>query len=182
MQHPPAQAATAAGGEGRDLAQGNAGQHNRGRTQGRTARARALDRGLQAAKERGKRWTARWPHVSPRDRRRAASDPRQHAAAPGVAGQTWATSGARLATHLGALADRRPRGASHAPPVAPVAIPPAEGRQRPMGKPTLEDKSVQRATVEVLNAVYEPEVLGFSYGGPPRTQPASGGGCRHGRH
>ena len=142
MKHQPAQAATAEVGAGRALAKGNAGQHNRGRTQGRAARSRALDRGRQAAQASGKRWTARWPHVSPRDRRRAASDPRQHAAAPGVAGQTWATSGARLATHLGALADRRPRGASHAPPVAPVASPTAEGRQRPLGTPTLAATSV----------------------------------------
>ena len=50
-------------------------------------------------------------------------------------------------------------------------IPKADGRQRPIGKPTLEDKIVQRATVEVLNAIYEEEFVGFSYGARPGRNP-----------
>src|SRR5262249_376638 len=42
-----------------------------------------------------------------------------------------------------------------------------DGRQRPLGVPTLEDKIVQRAVVEVLNAIYEQDFLGFSYGFRP---------------
>src|ERR1019366_6004364 len=47
----------------------------------------------------------------------------------------------------------------------------ADGRQRPLGIATLEDKIVQRAVVEVLNAVYEVDFLGFSYGFRPRRSP-----------
>jgi RNA-directed DNA polymerase len=46
-------------------------------------------------------------------------------------------------------------------------IPKPDGRQRPLGIAALEDKIVQRAVVEVLNAVYERDFLGFSYGFRP---------------
>jgi len=49
-----------------------------------------------------------------------------------------------------------------------VFIPKADGRQRPLGVAALEDKVLQRAVVEVLNAVYEQDFLGFSYGFRPR--------------
>ena len=91
MKNTQAHAATAEGAEGRALAQGNSGQHNRGRTQGRVALSRARDRVRQAAKESGKRLTALWHHVYTMDRLREAYYNLNHDAAPGVDGQTWAT-------------------------------------------------------------------------------------------
>jgi RNA-directed DNA polymerase len=115
--------------------------------------------------------TALWHHVCTMDRLREASDNLNHDAAPGVDGQTWATYGEQLDTNLRDLADRLKRGAYHAPPGERVSIPKAEGHQRPIGKPTLEDNIVQRATVEGLNAIDEPECLGFSYGARPGRSP-----------
>ena len=76
-----------------------------------------------------------------------------------------------LEPNLRELSDRLQRGAYQAPPVERVYMPKADGRQRPIGKPTLEDTIVQRATVEVLNAIDENECLGFSYGARPGRSP-----------
>ena len=93
-------------------------------------------------------------------------------AAPGVDGQTWAAYGEHLEANLRDLSDRLKRGAYHARPVERVYIPKPDGRQRPIGIPTLEDKIVQRATVEVLNAIYEGDFRGFSYWISTGPQPA----------
>jgi group II intron reverse transcriptase/maturase len=171
MPNQQAQVATAEVGEGRELAKGNAGQYNRVRTQGRAALTRALDRVRQAAKDRGQRVTALWHHVYTMDRLREAYYRRNHDAAPGVDGQTWTAYGEQRDTNLREVSDRLQRGAAQAPPVERVYIPKADGRQRPIGKPTVEDTIVQRATVEVLNAVYEQALLGFSYGARPGRSP-----------
>jgi RNA-directed DNA polymerase len=171
MQNLQAQAATAEVVEGRELAKGNSGQQTRVRTQCRAALSRALDRVRQAAKEKGKQVTALWHHGYTLDRLREAYYGLNHDAAPGVEGQTWAAYGEQLDPNLRELSDRLKRGAYQAPPVERVCIPKADGRQRPIGTPTLEDKIVQRATVEVLNAIYEQELLGFSYGARPGRSP-----------
>src|SRR6266404_4317190 len=88
-------------------------------------------------------------------------------AAPGVDGETWRHYGEQLEGNLQDLSDRLKRGAYRAKPVRRVFIPKADGRQRPLGVTTLEDKIVQRAAVEVLNAIYETDFLGFSYGFRP---------------
>jgi len=85
-------------------------------------------------------------------------------AAPGVDGETWRHYGESLEANLRDLSGRLKRGAYRAKPVRRVYIPKADGRQRPLGVTALEDKIVQRATVEVLNAIYETDFLGFSYG------------------
>ena len=88
-------------------------------------------------------------------------------AAPGVDGETWRHYGEDLEANLQDLSERLKRGAYRAKPVRRVYIPKADGRQRPLGVTALEDKIVQRATVEVLNAIYETDFLGFSYGFRP---------------
>src|SRR6202171_6032949 len=88
-------------------------------------------------------------------------------AAPGVDGETWRHFEQDVETNLHDLSERLKRGAYRAKPVRRVYIPKADGRQRPLGVPALEDKIVQRAAVEVLNAIYETDFLGFSYGFRP---------------
>ena len=112
---------------------------------------RVLARGRPAARDSARRLTARWHQVYALDRLREASYSRQHEAAPGVDGQTGAASGEQLDTNLRAVSDRLQRGADQAPPVARVSMPKADGRQRPIGKPTLDDTIVQRAPVAGLN-------------------------------
>ena len=67
-----------------------------------------------------------------------------------------------LECHLRDLSGRLKRGAYRAKPARRVFIPKSDGRQRPLGVPVPEDKIVQRAVVEVLNAIYEEDFLGFS--------------------
>ncbi len=92
-------------------------------------------------------------------------------AAPGVDGVTWADYGQDLVANLRDLHGRVQQGRYRASPGRRVYIPKADGRQRPPGIATLEDKIVQRAVTGVLNAVYEADFLGFSYGFRPRRSP-----------
>ena len=85
-------------------------------------------------------------------------------AAAGVDGQTWASYGEGLQARLADLSDRLARGGYRPQPVRRVYIGKTDGSKRPLGVPALEDKIVQRATVEVLNAIYERDFRGFSYG------------------
>jgi group II intron reverse transcriptase/maturase len=76
-----------------------------------------------------------------------------------------------LEGNLKDLSARLKRGACHAKPVRRVYIPKADGRQRPIGVTTVEDKIVQRAAVEVLGVVYETDFARFSYGFRPGRSP-----------
>ena len=88
-------------------------------------------------------------------------------AAPGIDGITWHEYEADLEANLADLHGRVQRGAYRAKPSRRQYIPKPDGRQRPLGIAALEDKIVQRAVVEVLNAIYETDFLGFSYGFRP---------------
>jgi group II intron reverse transcriptase/maturase len=154
--------------EGRDLAKGNSLEGNAFRTQRRGDARSALDRVRQAArKDRKQRFTALFHHVYDVDRLRTAYFALKRDASAGIDGETWRHYGEALEGNLGDLSGRLKRGAYRASPVRRVYIPKADGRQRPIGVPTLEDKIVQRAVVEVLNAIYEADFLGFSYGFRP---------------
>lgn len=158
--------------EGRGLAKGNAVETDALRTQGRERATSGLERVRKAAKEDKKqRFTALLHHVYDIDRLRAAYQALGRDAAAGVDGVTWRTYGEDLEANLQDLSARLQRGAYRASPVRRVYIAKADGRRRPLGVPTLEDKLVQRAVVEVLNAIYETDFLGFSYGFRPGRSP-----------
>jgi group II intron reverse transcriptase/maturase len=88
-------------------------------------------------------------------------------AAAGVDGLTWKEYDANLKRNLEDLHARLHRGAYRALPSRRVYIPKPDGRQRPLAVAALEDKIVQRAMVAVLNAIYEQDFRGFSYGFRP---------------
>jgi RNA-directed DNA polymerase len=88
-------------------------------------------------------------------------------AAAGIDGRRWEAYGEGLEANLADLHARVHRGAYRALPSRRRMIPKPDGRERPLGIASIEDKIVQRAMVEVLNSVYEPEFLGFSYGFRP---------------
>ena len=106
-------------------------------------------------------------HIYAVERLRAAYFAVKRDAAAGVDGQTWQSYGQDLEGNLLDLSDRLARGGYRPQPVKRVYIDKADGSKRPLGVPALEDKIVQRATVEVLNAIYEQDFLGFSYGFRP---------------
>ena len=158
----------AEGVEGRGLAKGNSLQQNALRTPSRTGASSALERVRQAAKgDKKMRFTALLHHIYNLETLRMAYFRLKKEAAPGVDGETWRHYGEDLESNLQNLSERLKRGAYRAKPVRRVYIPKADGRQRPLGVTALEDKVVQRAAVEVMNAIYETDFLGFSYGFRP---------------
>lgn len=158
--------------EGRRLAKGNPHQQTMLRTQRRVGMPHELERIRQAAsRNRKMRFTALFHHVyRPVTLRRAyfGLNPK---AAPGVDGVTWQQYGEDLDHNLEDLSQRLKRGAYRAKPTRRTYIPKADGRQRPLGVTALEDKIAQAALVEVLNAIYEVDFLGFSYGCRPGRNP-----------
>jgi group II intron reverse transcriptase/maturase len=156
------------GMEGRGPAKGNPPEQNTLRTQSREGVPSALARVRQAARRDKKlRFTSLLHHVYNPDTLREAYFGLKRDAAPGVDGLTWQQYGRDLEINLQALSERLKRGAYRAKPARRAYIPKPDGRQRPLGVTAMEDKLVQRATTEVLNAVYESDFLGFSYGFRP---------------
>jgi len=154
--------------EGSRLAKGNSLQRPMLRTQGRVGMSPELERVRQAAKQdRQMRFTALLHHVYRLDTLCAAYLRLKRSAAPGVDGVTWQQYGEHLEANLQDLAARLKRGAYRAQPTRRSYIPKADGQRRPLGVTALEDKIVQSALVEVLNAIYEVDFLGFSYGSRP---------------
>jgi RNA-directed DNA polymerase len=162
-----AQGGAAEAVEGRGSAKENAASATRpGRSAGMSVSS-GLDRVRQAAqKDREARFTALLHHVDV-DRLRAAYRALNPRAATGVDGVTWQGYGRELEDNLQDLHARLHRGAYRAKPSRRTFIPKPDGRQRALGVAALEDKILQRATVEVLNGIYECDFLGFSYGFRP---------------
>ncbi len=124
----------------------------------------ALDRVREAARQRKKeRFTALLHHVNP-DTLRTAFYALKRKAAPGADGVTWDDYEADVEPRLADLHGRIHRGAYRPQPARRTYIPKADGRRRPLAIAALEDKIVQGAVVMVLNAIYEEDFLGFSYG------------------
>src|SRR5271167_2814192 len=153
--------------EGRGLPEGNTASETRsGRSAGEGVSSE-LDRVRQVArKDRDVRFTALLHHVTV-DRLREAYRAISPNAAAGVDGVTWRDYGLDLEENLRDLHARVHRGAYRARPTRRVFIPKPDGRLRPLGVAAVEDKILQRAVVEVLNASYEDDFLGFSYGFRP---------------
>jgi retron-type reverse transcriptase len=146
----------------------NAGGQSTHRTQGRVRVSQALNRVRKAAKQRKKeRFTSLLHHISV-DLLRESFFALKRDAAPGVDGQTWRDYAADLEHRLRDLHARVQRGAYRAQPCRRQYVPKPDGKQRPIAVAALEDKIVQKASVAVLNAIYEEEFLGFSYGFRPK--------------
>jgi len=154
--------------ERRGLAEGKTPRQNTNRAQDRATVQSALRRIRQAAvKDRKVKFTSLMHHIYNLSTLREAYYGLKRDAAAGVDGETWRQYGENLESNLEELSGGLRRGAYRAKPVRRVFITKEDGRQRPLGVTALEDKIVQRATVEVLNAIYETDFLGFSYGYRP---------------
>lgn len=157
--------------EGRGRPEGGTRGSGEVRTQSRVATPPHLARVHEAAR-RGKRtrFTALLHHVNVEALERAFRRLKRGAAA-GIDGETVATYEQGLHEKLCDLCTRVHRGQYRPQPVRRAYIPKSDGGQRPLGIPALEDKIVQSAVAEILNAIYEADFLGFSYGFRPKRSP-----------
>jgi group II intron reverse transcriptase/maturase len=153
--------------ERRTGTKGNADQDSTCRAQDRASVSQVLARIRQAARQRKKeKFTALFHHISTDLLSEAFYELRERAA-PGVDGVSWNAYETDLELRLEDLHGRLQRGAYRAMPSRRVYIPKPDGKQRPLAVAALEDKIVQRAVTNLLNAIYEEDFLGFSYGFRP---------------
>src|SRR3984885_5985896 len=159
--------AVAEAGEERERTEGNtAGEPRPGRSAGLSVSSE-LDRVRQVAvRDKGARFTALLHHVT-LVRLMVAYQDLNPGAAPGADGVRWQEYGQDLVANLRDLHGRVQSGRYRARPSRRVYIPKADGRQRPLGIAALEDKIVQPAVATVLNAIYEEDFIGISYGFRP---------------
>jgi group II intron reverse transcriptase/maturase len=154
--------------EGRDAAKGKLAGRNALRAQDREGVLTNLERvGERARQRKGEKFDNLLSHIKV-PLLREAYQRLNKVAASGVDGETWAQYGEELDARLTDLQDRVHRGSYHPQPVRRVYIPKQDGRMRPLGIPTLEDKLLQQAVRMVLEPIYEAEFIGFSYGFRPR--------------
>jgi len=157
--------------EERGVANGKLAQRNAPRIQDRVGALTALERVGQRARERkGERFVNLLSHIKAPLLKEAYLRLKKNAAA-GVDGETWEAYGENLDARLLDLQERVQRGSYHPQPVRRVYIAKPDGRMRPLGVPTLEDKVVQQAARMLLEPIYESAFLGFSYGCRPGRSP-----------
>jgi RNA-directed DNA polymerase len=157
------------GMEGKTLTEGKAREQNTSRTQkaGDDVPS-ALDRIRKLAKrEKGVKFNNLMHHIYSIERLRKCFFEMKKKAAAGIDKVTWKDYEENLETNLQSLSHRLKSGGYRAKPVRRVFIDKADGKKRPLGVPALEDKLVQRSAVEVMNAIYETDFVGFSYGYRP---------------
>ena len=158
-------------GEERGLAKGNMTDPTRPGHRAGQGVSNGLDRVREVARrDKEAKFTALLHHVD-LNRLRAAYWAINPKAATGVDKVTWDDYGKDLEANLSGLLARVHSGTYRASPSRRAYILKTDGRKRPLGIATLEDKVLQRAVVEVLNAVYEVDFLGFSYGFRPGRSP-----------
>jgi len=154
--------------EGRGRTKENTPQNYSLRTQSRDRLQQDLERVREvAAKDRTAQFTSIWHLAHDAERLFSAFLAIKRQSAAGIDGQTKQAYERDLRENILDLSSRLQRGAYHARPVKRVYIPKADGRQRPIGIPTLEDKIVQRSVAEVLSAIYETDFCKFSFGFRP---------------
>src|SRR5246500_166379 len=157
--------------EPRPGTKGNADRQSTHRAQSRARVTQALGRVRLAARQRKKeQFTALLHHIN-LDTLRTAFYALKRKAAPGVDGMTWQDYEADLELRIEDLHGRVHRGAYRPQPSRRAYIDKADGKQRPLAIAALEDKIVQGAIVIVLNAIYEGDFVGFSYGFRPGRGP-----------
>ena len=153
--------------EGRTSPKGNGGQAAAVRTQRRTAASNGLAAVRQVARQSKKeRFTALLHHITTDLLKRSYFALKRNAA-PGSDRVTWQAYGEDLDEKLKDLHDRVHKGSYRARPAKRTTIPKADGSQRPLSVWCLEDKIVQQAVVTVLEAIYEEDFVGVSYGFRP---------------
>jgi group II intron reverse transcriptase/maturase len=158
--------------ERRRLAERNPSKQNRDQAQSWAFLPSELERIRHAAKRnRSEQFISLWHHVYDIQRLESSFLRLKRKSAKGVDGKTWKEYNLNLKDNLKKLSEKLKSGRYRARAVKRIYIPKADGRTRPIGIPTLEDKIVQRSMVEVLNSIYEVDFLGFSYGfRPDRSQ------------
>jgi group II intron reverse transcriptase/maturase len=153
--------------EGRASPEENGGQATAVRTPSRVTASNRLAAVRQAARQsRDVRFTALLHHITI-DLLKQSYIALERDAAPGIDGVTWRTHGENLEAKLKDLHERIHKGSYRARPARRTYIPKADGSKRPLSIWCLEDKIVQQAVVRVLEAIYEEDFVGFSYGFRP---------------
>ena len=153
--------------EGRTPPKGNDGETAAARTLRRDTASNGLAGVRQAARQsKSVRFTALLHHITI-DLLEQSYLSLERDSAPGIDGVTWQAYGENLEEKLKDLHDHVHRGSYRARPARRTYIPKADGSKRPLSILCLEDKIVQQAVATVLEAIYEEDFLGFSYGFRP---------------